>query len=180
MLNISATNFHSSINVFSSSVACTFWLNTRISFITATPSASVEFVFPGLVVHPTESISMWSSGIPAAFICSDWLEGFRTKQEKHFLMIFSHLGNGRMGRTWYIFITSNCMSKLIPQMDMIVVKYIAATQSIHVIYLYRTILQIYIVNFTRPDWVPVICNDIFKRYADTRNARKKYNINLYI
>ena len=107
LLHTTATNFHSSIKVFSSSVICTFWLSTRISFMAATPTTWVALMFPEHMVWFVELDSRSYIGVFEPILVCAWWTGCRIRHERQFLMIFSHLGSGRIGRTWYIFIISN-------------------------------------------------------------------------
>ena len=114
----SGTNFHSSIKASCSSVDCTFWLNTRMSWMAAATLPSIECLSFFATLAKGLSIKLDSSrsaGFLESLIGTRRPNGDIKRHERRDLMTFNHVGRGRSGRTWYMFMRSVCMRKLMPQ-----------------------------------------------------------------
>ena len=120
-----ATCFHSSAIPFSISSDFTFSLSTRISLSRADAALAVSSLLS------TSSRTVTPVSASGSFRSSVGSTSPRRQQQRQVrisLMICSHLGTGRIGVTWCIFISIICIRTFTPQIVTVTVRYTAVME----------------------------------------------------
>ena len=158
-----ATCFHSSDNAFSFSSDFTFSLSTRNSLSSAGSALAVS----PLVSTSSRTVTPGSSsGSLGLSVGSTWPRRQHKRQEKISLVICSHLGTGRIGVIWCIFINIICIKMFAPQIVTVTVRYTAVMEGkIGIYFMFNTLRRgqnsHHLQAFVLSNWYSWIEIDVF-------------------